>query len=105
MFTRRAVGFMSASSAAPTKPRVLTIRPESRAGFGTDAFNRELARATPAPPGRASERIVTRGVEIHTDGSNPSLSLSHPLIFRSGLGVRLDGKRGNSPGAIVLLNS
>ena len=49
-----------------------TIRPESRAGLRTDAFNRELARAT--PPGRASERMVTRGVEIHTDGSNPSLS-------------------------------
>ena len=52
-----------------------TIRPESRAGLRTDAFNRELARAT--PPGRASERIVTRGVEIHTDGSNPSLSTSN----------------------------
>ena len=49
-----------------------TIRPESRAGLRTDAFNRELARAT--PPGRAFGRMVTRGVEIHTDGSNPSLS-------------------------------
>src|ERR1700719_4868907 len=34
-----------------------TIRPESRAGLRTDAFNRELARAT--PPGRASERSHT----------------------------------------------
>jgi hypothetical protein len=52
-----------------------TIRPESRAGLRTDAFNRELARAT--PPGRASGRMVTRGVEIHTDGSNPSLSATN----------------------------
>ena len=54
---------------------VSTIRPGSRAGLRTDAFNRELARAT--PPGRASERMVTRGVEIHTDGSNPSLSATN----------------------------
>ena len=52
-----------------------TIRPESRAGLRTDAFNRELARAT--PPGSASGRMVTRGVEIHTDGSNPSLSATN----------------------------
>ena len=62
-----------------------TIRPESRAGLGTDAFNRELARATPTPPGRASERMLIRGVEIHTDGSNPSLSES--LIFPDSLGA------------------
>jgi len=43
--------------------------------FGDDTFNRELAPALRRRgTGRASERIVTRGVEIHTDSSNPSSS-------------------------------
>ena len=59
-----------------------TIRPERRAGLGTDAFNRDLARAT--PPGRASERMVTRGVEIHTDGSKVSETTKKLDLRRAG---------------------